>query len=63
MVLQQLDATDRMHHADAQAKSQAGAVTWHRDQAMIAIVYLTERLVSHTHSAKKDKKRQQCQGI
>ena len=36
--MQHLDATDRLHHADAQAKSKAGAVTWHRDQAMTAIV-------------------------
>ena len=35
MLLEQLDATDRQHHADAQAKNQAGAVS---ENGMIAVV-------------------------
>jgi len=41
VVLQQLDATVRQHHADAQAKSQSGAVTGNRYPNMTAVVKLT----------------------
>ena len=71
MVLQQLDATDRQHHADPQAKSQPGAVTWNRHQDMIAIIQLStfelallaECLMWYMHDAKRRKKGQQCQAI
>jgi len=38
VVLQQLDATVRQHHADPQAKSQPGAVTGNRYPDMIAVI-------------------------
>ena len=40
-MLEQLDATDRQPHADAQAKSQPCAVTWNRYPDMVANIYLT----------------------
>lgn len=71
MVLQQLETTGRQKHADAQATSQAGAVSSNRYKDMIAIVWLltfelaplAECLMWQTHGTKRNEKRQQYQGI